>query len=266
MKKMKESSNFNVELKSPEGTPNWSSKKYHSGFKALLCIGDFKGSSEKHYAQLMKIEGDLDALNKNASAIIEANHSPELLDKWETTLTEIKRTILSINQVLNAAKDKVAKQDRTDFSGFWRQLDADLDQLKQAYTTIEGFGIEKLPENEHVRWQKNFSDVGNTILPAIISHVETSKVELELIEKYTQEQLNEMMQAIIVYIPEDFSFEEANKYEQDYIKALADYEKEFSTDKNWWDTFLDILSGGAHQSPAERVMMKSWVEGEKIKV
>jgi hypothetical protein len=263
---MKESSNFNAELKSPEATPNWSSKTYHSGFKALLCIGNFKGSSEKHYAQLMKIEGDLDAMNKNASDIIEANHSPELLGKWETTLTEIKRTILSINQVLNAAKDKVAKQDRTDFSGFWRQLDADLDQLKQAYTTIEGLGLEKLPENEHVRWQKNFSDVGNTILPAIISHVETSKVELELIEKYTQEQLNQMMQAIIVYIPEDFSFEEANKYEQDYIKALADYEKEFSTDKNWWDTFLDILSGGAHQSPAERVMMKSWVEGEKIKV
>lgn len=75
-----------------------------------------------------------------------------------------------------------------------------------------------------------------------------------------------MMQSILVRIPEDFTFEEADKYEQDYVKAFADYEKEFSSDKNWWDTFLDILAGGTHQSPAERVMMKSWVEGEKIKV
>jgi hypothetical protein len=263
---MKELSNYNVELKSPEITPDWSSKKYHSGFKALLCIGNFKGSSEKHYAQLMKIEDDLDKINKDTSAIIEANHSSELLDKWEITLKEIKRSILSINQVLNAAKDKVAKQDRTDFSAFWQQLDADLDKLKQAYITIDRFGLEKLPENEHVGWQKNFSHSENTILPAIVSHVETSKVELQLIEKYSQEQLNQMMKAILIYIPEDFSFEEANKYEQDYIKALADYEKEFSTDKNWWDTFLDILAGGTHQSPDSRVMMQSWVEGEKIKV
>ena len=75
-----------------------------------------------------------------------------------------------------------------------------------------------------------------------------------------------MTQAILAKIPDDFTFEEADKYEQDYLKALADYEQEFSTDKNWWDTFLDILAGGTHQSPEERVMLQSWVEGEKIKV
>jgi hypothetical protein len=263
---MKELSNYHVELNSPEATPNWSSKKYHSGFRALLCIGNFKGSSEKHYAQLMKIEGDLEAMNKTASAIIEANHLPELLEKWEITIKEINQTILSINQVLNTAKDKVAKQDRTDFSAFWKQLDMDLDKLKQAYITIGGFELERLPENEHVVWQKNISQFENTILPAIVSHVETCKVELQMIEKYTPEQLNLMTQAILKNIPNDFTFEEADKYEQDYLKAMADYEKEFSADKNWWDTFLDILAGGTHQSPEERVMMQSWVEGEKIKV
>lgn len=32
---------------------------------------------------------------------------------------------------------------------------------------------------------------------------------------------------------------------------------------NLWDTFLDILAGGVHQSPSEHVMMERWIEGEK---
>lgn len=259
-------SNYDVEVKSPEAIPNWNGKKYYNSFRALLCIENFKGSSEKHYAQLMKTEEDLDKMNKTASAIIEASHSSELSDKWEITLKEIKSSILSINKVLNLAKDRVAKQDRTDFSIFWQQLDADIDKLKQAYIITGGLGLEKLPEAEQIAWEKNFSYFENTILPAIVSHVETCKVELQMIEKYSPEELNQMAQDIFAYIPEDFSFEEADKYERDFLKGLADYEKEFSSNKNWWDTFLDILAGGTHQSPAERVMMQSWVEGEKIKL
>lgn len=231
-----------------------------------MSIGNFKGSSEKHYAQLMKMEGDLDKMNENASAIIERSHSVELMNKWRTTLQEIKETILSINQTLNAAKDKVAHQDRTDFSAFWQELDANLAKLKQDYIAMDSLGLEMLPKEQHSAWQENIDQFESTILPGIVSYVETCKVELKMIDKYTPEQLNQMMHSVFVHIPDDFTFEEADKYEQDYVKAFADYEKEFSGDKNWWDTFLDILAGGTHQSPTERVMMKSWVEGEKIKV
>jgi len=44
---------------------------------------------------------------------------------------------------------------------------------------------------------------------------------------------------------------------------LKDFKKEFSEEKNLWDTFLDILAGGTHQSPSEHVMMERWIEGEK---
>ena len=41
------------------------------------------------------------------------------------------------------------------------------------------------------------------------------------------------------------------------------FKKEFKEEKNLWDRFLDILAGGTHQPPSERVMLERWIEGEK---
>ncbi len=65
------------------------------------------------------------------------------------------------------------------------------------------------------------------------------------------------------HIPTNFTFEEADKYESDYLKAVEDIKKEFRLEKNLWDKWLDLLAGEAHQSAAERVMMTRWMEGEK---
>lgn len=246
--------------------PVWNGKNYRSGFRALLCIKNFKGSAEKHHGQLMRIEADLAKMNDRVTELTQTYSPSGSSEKWAASLKEINATVLSINEVLKSANDKVAKQDKADFSQSWQKLDADLEKLRQSYLEMAQFGLENATETEQTDWQTNIAQFETTILPALVSHVETCKVELQMVEKYTPDQLNQMTQAILAKIPDDFTFEEADKYEQDYLKALADYEQEFSTDKNWWDTFLDILAGGTHQSPEERVMLQSWVEGEKIKV
>lgn len=42
-------------------------------------------------------------------------------------------------------------------------------------------------------------------------------------------------------------------------------EEEANKKDNLWDRFLNVLAGGMpfKQSPAERVMMRRWLEGEK---
>jgi hypothetical protein len=84
-----------------------------------------------------------------------------------------------------------------------------------------------------------------------------------MIEQYTPDELNKITQMIVDQIPADFTYEEAVEYQNDYFKALVNFKKEFREEKNLWDKFLDILAGGTHQSPAERVMMERWLEGEK---
>ena len=47
------------------------------------------------------------------------------------------------------------------------------------------------------------------------------------------------------------------------IEKNSNIKYEFNKEKNLWDSFLDILADGAHQSPTENVMMSRWIEGEK---
>lgn len=98
---------------------------------------------------------------------------------------------------------------------------------------------------------------------SLVARVESCRVLLQLIERYTPEELNEITQSIVDHIPVNFTYEEALKYQNDYYKALVDYKKEFREEKNIWDKFLDILAGGTHQSPSERVMLDRWIDGEK---
>ena len=84
-----------------------------------------------------------------------------------------------------------------------------------------------------------------------------------MIERYTPDELNSITKIIVDQIPADFTYDDAVGYQKDYYKALVNFKKEFKEEKNLWDKFLDILAGGTHQLPSERVMMERWVEGEK---
>lgn len=97
----------------------------------------------------------------------------------------------------------------------------------------------------------------------LVKHVESCRVLLQMIERYTPEELNSITKIIVDKIPLDFSYQEAVEYQNDYYKALVNFKNEFKEEKNLWDKFLDILAGGTHQLPSERVMMERWLDGEK---
>jgi hypothetical protein len=135
--------------------------------------------------------------------------------------------------------------------------------LHGLYKNWEALGREILPESEHINWEKDICTLERAILPMFVSYSEACRVEFKMIENYTPKELSQVTQIILNHIPEDFTFEEAEKYEKDYLSALEDFKQEFNKEKNLWDSFLDILAGGTHQSPSERVMMQRWLEGER---
>lgn len=236
---------------------------YHSELRALLSIKNFNSSLEKHYSQMLEIEKKLEEFHKNALAIIEANSSPESLEKWKDGLKEMNSSLIAINEALNSVKEKVKNHDRSDSSALWEEFKLHLNKLKVVNKYLENLGFEILPESEHIHWKKDVCNFEDTILPLIVSHAKACKIELQMMEKYTPKEIHNITQIILDHIPENFNFEEADKYEKDYMNAFENFKKEFSQEKDLWDKFLDILAGGAHQSPSERVMMKRWLEGDK---
>jgi histone deacetylase complex regulatory component SIN3 len=94
--------------------------------------------------------------------------------------------------------------------------------------------------------------------------IKNLRMAFEKNKEYTPLEIDAIANNILAHLPADYSIEEIKEYEKDYLIALDEVKKEFSEKKNLWDTFLDILAGGTHQSPSEKVMMTRWIEGEKV--
>ncbi|ESU20361.1 hypothetical protein FEDK69T_28780 [Flavobacterium enshiense DK69] len=236
---------------------------YHSELRALVSIRNFNSALEKHYAQMLQIEKNFEELNKKALSIIEAHSSSESQEKWKKCLKGMNDSLDGVNNTLNSAKEKFKNHDRSDSTMLWKQFELHLNNLKDANKNLENFGFEILPESEHIHWKKDVCNFEDTILPLIVSHAKACEIELQMIEKYTPNEIHRLTQILMAHIPENFSFEEADKYEKDYLKAFETFKKEFREEKNLWDIFLDILAGGTHQAPSERVMLQRWIEGER---
>ncbi|KGO81752.1 hypothetical protein Q762_07870 [Flavobacterium cauense R2A-7] len=212
---------------------------------------------------MVQIEHNLEELNKHALALIEVHSTPEAQEKWKMGLKEMNHSLKAIHEILNTAKEKVKNHDRSDSSTLWEQFSLHLNTLKETNKNLENLGFEILPEKEHKHWEKDICNFEDTILPLLVSHAEACKTELQLMEKYTPKEIHQLTQILIAHIPENYSFEEADKYEKEYLKAFKIFKKEFKEERNLWDTFLDILAGGTHQPPSERVMLQRWIEGER---
>lgn len=239
------------------------SGNHNRQLRTLLTIKRYSAGLQEHSDQLKQIANDLSDLSKKSLALLGERNDAGASVKWEAVLDRINSGAYTINMLLDTANKKVAEKDRTDSSDLWRQIEEQIEKLEAACKDMEDMGFEVLTEEELKNWKTNILNFKESILPLFVSHAMAYKVELQLVEKYTPDELSKVTQTILNNIPDTFTFAEAEKYEREYLKAMDDLEKELGQEKNLWDTFLDILAGGTHQTPAERVMLNRWVEGEK---
>jgi len=242
---------------------NSDNKRQNPGLRALLSIKHFAASVESDYTELIKIEIELKQLNEKAVIILEASISLDESTNWKLLLPEIDKATKEINAILIEAKEKAANQAKDYNPELWNQLNARLHELKQYSQNAVNKGLTILPASVHLTWNNDFVNLQLPLLESLISRVESCRILLQMIERYTPDELNAITQIIADHVPLDFTYEEALVYQTDYYKALINFKKEFQQEKNLWDKFLDILAGGTHQSPSERVMMERWLDGEK---
>lgn len=253
-----------IHTMSKETPPASSGTRSHNpGLRALLAIKNFKVTLEKDYAGLLQIESELDELNKKGLSIIEAAASPEATAQLVACVQEQNSAVTGINEIIMAAKQKTEQNVKDGFPELWKQLGEHLAALEDAAENIKNTGLNLLPEAVHPQWIKEFALPETPLVQLLVSHVDSCRVLLQMIERYSPEELNTITQIIADKVPLNFTYEEALEYQTDYYKALVNFKKEFKEEKNLWDKFLDILAGGTHQPPSERVMMERWLDGEK---
>jgi hypothetical protein len=238
-------------------------RTYNPGLRALLSIKNISATLEKEYADFMKVERQLDETYKNGFLIIKANTLVEETARWKEIFQEVNNEISGIHDVLTMAKEKAEQGEKSGYPDPWKELTAHLTVLQENSKDAANSGFKLLPEAIHPLWDREFVRLETPLMESYIMHVDSYRVLLQMIDRYTPDELNAITQMIANHIPEHFTYEEALDYQNDYFKALVNFKNEFKKEKNLWDRFLDILAGGTHQSPSEGVMMERWLNGEE---
>ena len=261
-----ESTEEQIIIKSMEegkATTNRSAKSNNAELRALLSIKKIAPALEKEYSGLLQIESVLDEAYKHALSIVESKTSPEIVTQWVTVSQKVQNAIIGINDTLKAAKEKISQKEKEGYSDLWDGLAIHLTALKKNSKIAATSGSKLLPEATHKQWEKEFVQIETPLVESLVIHADSCRLMMQMVENYTPDELNEINRMIAAHMPEDLSFKEAVDYQNDYNKALVNFKNEFKKEKNLWDRFLDILAGGTHQSPSERVMMERWVDGEE---
>lgn len=238
-------------------------RSYNPGLKALLSIKKNTATLEKAYIDLLQIESELDELNKKGLLIIEANALPEDTILWKSALQEVNKAVTGINEALTSAIEKATQKEKDVSLDPWQQLTIHITALKAYSKNSSSSGSAILPEAIRPEWEKEYVNPETILVKSLVEKVESSRVLLQVIERYTPDELNSLTKIIVDHVPADFTYEEAKEYKKDYYKALVNFKNEFKKDKNLWDKFLDILAGGTHQLPSEGAMMERWLDGEE---
>lgn len=262
MEKLQDQIPFNQKIEE-KGEFNKNIKSYNPGLRALLSVKHFSATLENDYNELLKIDGELNELNLKAQLIIEANMTPEATIDWKVVIVKANEAVSSINTVLTSAKEKIAHNEKDSYPEFWKLLTLPLTELKNNSKNAANLGLTLLPESIQTKWEIEFVTPQAPLIESIITYVESCRILLQMIDRYTPDELNAITKIIADHVPLNFTYIEAMEYQKDYYKELLNFKKEFKQEKNLWDKFLDILAGGTHQSPSERVMFDRWIDGEK---
>ena len=218
---------------------------------------------DRNFDQMVEVESKIKRLNNSASGVALNTSNASSVASWKAKLLNINDSIESVKRLLAEGKRRIENKDRSDSSGMWVEFDSVMTKLEKELDDLPQMGVDMLPQIENVEWQREMRDSEGVFLPMVVAYADACRVELLLHEKYSEEELTKINEFISSKTPSEFSVEEAEEYELEYKSAVADFLHEFDHDKNLWDRFLDILAGGTHQMPSERVMLERWIVGEK---
>src|SRR5690606_38242432 len=113
------------------------------------------------------------------------------------------------------------------------------------------------------QWANDIAVFEKETLPEIKLNAQGVRLVLQFMAKYTPAQLEKIARIILETIPEGYTFKDARDYEAAFLKSMREFQKEFERQDNLWDSILEILAGGVHPSPSERVMLEKWIDGEE---
>lgn len=136
-----------------------------------------------------------------------------------------------------------------------------LERMIESALDFEGMGNKILQDHLLQKWNKDFCVFDIKYADDFENFSITLKLINQFYENYSPDEIKVITKIIAKNKDNILESTEAEKYEIQHLKAISQFKREFHP-QNLWDKFLEILAGGVHPSPGERVMLNNWIEGK----
>jgi len=191
------------------------------------------------------------------------NNAPIIAhQRWLSEQEKFQKSVTSLKGNLNHIIRKINAKEATGLITVWKEQNQHSNTVRTSIETMVELGKVHLPTTLHKSWAASSNKILSK-LEDIKQLADGSHTHLKMIEEYAPKEIDELTDTILKHMPMSYSIEEAKKYEKEYMHFYNDLKTQASHKKNLWDKFLDVLAGGTQQTPAQMVMMKRWVDGEK---
>ena len=230
--------------------------------KAIVSIRNLVCGLSNDWKELKSLGTDIDDLVEITSTKFITNTPVVTHERWMSEIAQIEKNILSLKRIMSTVAEKINARKPNKIAEDWNAYKEYAKDLKVRFGILSDLGKTHLPKGFYEEWERDWSLVDSKF-EAIQQLAEGSSLRLSMISEFAPEEVDELTDTILKHMPFRYSMEEALQYEKEYMEAYKELKEQGNKNKNLWDRFLDILAGGIQQSPAERVMMQRWVNGEK---
>jgi len=230
--------------------------------KLLMSIRHFHKDLDNYISHVESATREVNSVYEKGISMLEQSATEENRKQWEEVMNEIRVDTNQLNQVLVIARERTENREGFDFPIHWKDFENRLKDLKNSAQSFENMGARLLEGDNKTRWESEISVFESRIEPEILKNARAARLIFEFMFKYDAEGLDRIAEIVNRNVPENTAEMDSKDLEASYLKALREFQQEFKP-QNLWDVFLEILAGGVHPSPSERVMLEKWTDGEQ---
>ncbi|MCG8326764.1 MAG: hypothetical protein MI974_03710 [Chitinophagales bacterium] len=229
---------------------------------AIVSIRNLVLGLSNDWKELKSLGADIDESIHHTSTIF-INKAPVLAhERWLIETSKVEKNVQSLKGIMNRVVESINHKKSDGLAELWDKNKEFATNMLESLNVLNELGKTYLPGDLQSNWTESWNVIFDKFV-AIQHLAEGSSLHLSMIDEFAPEEVDELTDTILRNMPKRYTMEEALQYEKEYMQAYEELKKEATQKKNLWDRFLDILAGGVQQSPAERVMMQRWVNGEK---
>ncbi|NLN33582.1 MAG: hypothetical protein GX159_08310 [Flavobacteriaceae bacterium] len=230
--------------------------------KLLLSVRNFEESFAKHSENLQNYLSELVRNYERASDYLKEYAHPDLLKRSEDLINEIHVYANQCNRQLIALTEALLETNQVNYEA-WKDLEIHKSHLYESALHFENLGLNYFKEECLRHWETDFVILKSSFQEQIENELNTARFVLDFIGKYSREERQKVLGILKDTSADDVNWSDPKEQEAHFLKAIRQFQEEFEPKTNLWDSLMELLAGGVHPSPSERIMLEKWNDGEQ---